>query len=173
MKSIVHALVGAALLAGATAHAEGIVVGGSLGQSHYKGDDIGGASTDRSATGFKLYGGYEFTPNLSLEAGYADLGKFKSSAGDVKANALYADIVGTVPIAQGFSALGRLGLASGKLDSSLQGSDRGTGIKLGAGLQYELDKNLGIRGEWERYRIDALGSTSNTDVYSVGVNYRF
>jgi OmpA-OmpF porin, OOP family len=173
MKSIVNTIVGAALLAGAAAHAEGIIVGGSLGRSHYKGDDIGGAATDRSATGIKLYGGYEFTPNLSLEAGYADLGKFNSAAGDVKADALYADIVGTLPIAQGFSALGRLGIASGKLDSSLQGSDRGTGIKVGAGLQYDLDKSLALRGEWERYRIDALGSPSNTDVYSVGVHYRF
>ena len=44
---------------------------------------------------------------------------------------------------------------------------------MGAGVQYDFDKNLGVRGEWERYRFDALGGKSNTDLYSVGVNYRF
>ena len=78
MKKIANALVCFTLLGAAAAHAEGLSVGGSLASSRWKGDDIGGASTDRSATGFKLYGGYEFAPNLSLEAGYADLGKFKT-----------------------------------------------------------------------------------------------
>ena len=34
-------------------------------------------------------------------------------------------------------------------------------------------KQLGVRGEWERYRFDALGSKSNADMYSVGLNYKF
>ena len=47
------------------------------------------------------------------------------------------------------------------------------GYKVGAGVQYDFDKQLGIRGEWERYRFDALGTKSNADMYSVGLNYRF
>lgn len=173
MKSIASALVCASLFATAAVQAEGVVVGGSLGSSHFKGDEVGGLATDRSSTGLKLYGGYAFNPNLSLEAGYADLGKFRSAAGEVKANALFADVVGTLPLSNGFSALARAGVISGKLDSSLAGSDRGTGIKVGAGLQYDFDQNIGLRGEWERYRIDALGSKSNTDLYSIGLNYKF
>ena len=41
------------------------------------------------------------------------------------------------------------------------------------GVQYDFDKQLGVRGEWERYRFDALGSKSNADMYSVGLNYKF
>jgi OOP family OmpA-OmpF porin len=174
MKTIANALVCASLLAaGAAAQAEGLVVGGSLGSSRYKGDDIGGISTDRSDTGGKIYGGYEFTPNFSLELGYADLGKFSSSAGTVKGNGAFADLVGTMPLGNNFSLLGRVGAFNGKLENSLLGSERGTSYKVGAGVQYDFAKNLGVRGEWERYRFDALGTKSNTDLYSVGVNYRF
>ena len=40
-------------------------------------------------------------------------------------------------------------------------------------MQYDFDPKLGIRGEWERYRFDALGTKSNADMYSVGLNYKF
>jgi len=173
MKKIANALVCFTLLGAAAAQAQGLSVGGSLANSRWKGDDIGGVSTDKSSTGGKLYGGYTFTPNFSLEAGYANLGKFDSAAGSVKADGFYADAVGTLPLGNGFSALGRVGLFNGKLDSSLAGDERGTSYKVGAGVQYDFDKQLGIRGEWERYRFDALGTKSNADMVSVGLNYKF
>lgn len=173
MKNIANALVCVSLLAGAAAHAEGLSVGGSVGSTRFKGDDIGGLSTDRSNTGGKLYGGYGITPNVGIEAGYANLGKFSSGAGNVKGDGFFVDGVGTLPLGNNFSALGRVGVFNGKLDSSLAGNDRGTSYKFGAGVQYDIDKNLGVRGEWERYRFDALGTKANTDLYSVGVNYRF
>lgn len=173
MKKIVNALLFASLLGAAAAHAEGLSVGGSLASTRWKGDDIGGLSTDKSATGGKIYGGYAFTPNFGLEAGYASLGKFDSAAGSVKADGFFADAVGTLPLGSGFSALGRVGLFNGKLDSSLAGDDRGTSYKVGAGLQYDFDPRLAVRGEWERYRFDALGGKSNADMYSVGLNYKF
>lgn len=173
MKKIANAVLCVSMLGAAAAHAEGLSVGGSLASTKWKGDDIGGLSTDTSATGGKIYGGYSFTPNVGLEAGYARFGKFKSAAGSLKADGFYADAVGTLPLGNGFSALGRVGLFNGKLDSSLAGDDRGTSYKVGAGVQYDFDPKLGIRGEWERYRFDALGTKSNADMYSVGLNYRF
>lgn len=173
MKKIANALLCVSMLGAAAAHAEGLSVGGSLATSRWKGDDIGGVSTDKSSTGGKIYGGYSFTPNFGLEAGYATLGKFESAAGNVKADGFYADVVGSWPLGNGFSALGRVGLFNGKLDSSLAGDDRGTSYKVGAGVQYDFDPKLGIRGEWERYRFDALGTKANADMYSVGLNYKF
>ncbi len=173
MKTIVNALAAAALLATFTAHAEGLSIGGSIGESRWKGDDIGAVPTDKSDSAGKLYGGWGFTPNLGVELGYANLGKFSSSAGNVKGDGVFVDGVGTLPLGNNFSALGRVGVFNGKLDSSLAGNDRGTSYKFGAGVQYDIDKNLGVRGEWERYRFDALGTKANTDLYSVGVNYRF
>lgn len=174
MKKIANAVVCCALIAGAAAHAEGLSIGGSLGSSRYKGDAIGGLSTDRSDTGGKLYGGYAFTPNFGLELGYASLGKFSSAAGEAKARGTYLDAVGTFPLGHQFSLLGRVGAFGGRFENtSVGGTDSGTNVKFGAGVQYDFDKNLGVRGEWERYRFDSFGSKSNADLYSVGVNYRF
>lgn len=173
MKFIADALVACGTLAALGAHAEGLYVGGGLGSSRFNGADVGGASTDRNSTAYKLYGGCAFTPNLGLEAGGVDLGKFSSSADQIKANGLYLDAVGTLPLGNNVSVLGRLGVFNGELKSSVAGSDRGTNIKLGAGLQYDLAGNVGVRGEWERYRFDALGIRPNVDLFSIGVNYRF
>ena len=98
MKTIANALVCASLLAGVAAHAEGLSVGGSLANSRFQSDGIAGAAVnDRTSTGGKIYGGYQFTPNFGLEAGYARLGKFGTDAGDVKGDGYYLDGVGTLP----------------------------------------------------------------------------
>ena len=96
MKKIANALLCVSMLGAAAAHAEGLSVGGSLASTKWKGDDIGGVSTDKSATGGKIYGGYSFTPNFGLEAGYATFGKYKSAAGNVKAEIVGGPAVSTV-----------------------------------------------------------------------------
>jgi OOP family OmpA-OmpF porin len=173
MKTITHALLAVSLLAGAAAHAQGLSIGGSIGSSRYKGDDVGGLRTDRSDTGGKIYGGWEFTPNFGLELGYAQLGTFGSAAGDAEIDGAFVDAVGKWPLGNDFSVLGRLGVFNGKYEDPL-GSERGTNLKVGAGVQYDFSPNVALRGEWERYRFDTNGdSRANTDLYSVGLNYTF
>ena len=60
MQLIARILVTVSALAALGAHAERLYIGGSLGSSHFNGDDVGGASTDHNSTGYKLYGGYRF-----------------------------------------------------------------------------------------------------------------
>jgi OOP family OmpA-OmpF porin len=52
-------------------------------------------------------------------------------------------------------------------------SDRNSAPKVGLGAQYQLSPSTALRGEWERYRLDAFGSKSNTDMYSLGVQFSF
>ena len=172
----------AMLSVSAASHAEGLSVGASLGAVRQNGDTLGGFSADRTSFGGKLYGGYSFTPNFSLEAGYADLGRIKSDAGKLRADGWFLDAVGTFPLANNFSLLGRVGVFDGKLrrdlngsqiDGSVSDSGRGTSYKLGAGLQYDFDKNTALRAEWEHYRFKALDTTPHADMLSVGVNYKF
>ncbi|MBS0446139.1 MAG: outer membrane beta-barrel protein [Proteobacteria bacterium] len=156
------------------AQAEGLYVGGSIGPSHYADDNVGGIGmTDRSSTGGKLFGGYSFNPYLGIELGWADLGHFSSSAGGVKGDGVFVDAVGTWPVASNFSLLGRVGVFNGRLDAETLGGDTGTSYKVGLGVQYDLSKTVGLRGEWERYRFDALNSKPNADLFTVGLTYRF
>jgi OOP family OmpA-OmpF porin len=172
MKLITKSLVAAAAMAAISTHAEGLYIGGNVGGSRFS-DDVMGGPADRNGTGLKLYGGYAINPNFSIEAGVARLGKVNSAADEIKGGGMFVDAVGVIPLANNFSLLGRVGVFNGKLDSTLAGDEWGTSVKFGAGVQYAIDKNISVRGEWERYRFDALNVKPDADLYSIGLNYRF
>jgi opacity protein-like surface antigen len=52
--------------------------------------------------------------------------------------------------------------------------DRENSYKLGLGLSYDLTKTVGVRGEWERFRVgDGAGGTQSVDLFSVSLRVRF
>ncbi|HLQ27207.1 MAG TPA: OmpA family protein [Acidiferrobacterales bacterium] len=149
---------------------------------------------DERDTGYKLFGAYKFNPNFALEGGYFDLGKFNFTAttvpagtltGTIKLRGVNLDAVGILPFSDNFSAFARLGAQYAEAKDSFTGtgaitvtdpnpSKKETNYKLGIGVQYDLTKSLGLRGEGERYRInDAVGNHGDVYVYSVGLVYMF
>ncbi len=214
--SIALALGSLALLAAPVAIAQQIVqettgwyAGASAGRSAASIDDaritaglaaqgLGGIllSNDDRSTGYKLFGGYQINPYLGVEAGFMDLGRFGYLAGTVPAGTLSGDmrvkgfnidLVGTLPLVGGFSALARVGATSMRASDSFsttgavalpyasaQPSQRSTGAKAGIGLSYAVTPALAVRLEAERYRLkDAVGNRGNVDLFSVGLVYRF
>ena len=167
------ALVAVAAQAQSTSQTTGPYVGGSIGSTKYRGSDIGGLGTDKTNTGGKIYGGYGLTPNFGVELGYADLGKFSSPAGDVKGHGLFLDAVGTFPVSQSFSLLGRVGAFNGRLQDSINGNKSGTNLKAGLGVQWDFNKTTGVRAEWERYKFKGINENPNADMYSIGLNHHF
>lgn len=172
-------LAGAALLAATAAQAQTAgfrphaYVGGSIGQPDWRGDQAAGVTNgDSSGTGLKAYGGYAFTPNIALEAGGVRLGRLSGTGGTAKADGAFIDAVGTLPLNPQWSLLGRLGVVNAKV-SGPAGSDRDIGAKGGLGVQYNFSERVAVRGEWERYQLEAFGGSPKADMYSVGVNVGF
>jgi OOP family OmpA-OmpF porin len=151
-------------------------------------------SSDERDIGYKLFGGYQFNRNISLEGGYFDLGEFDFTAttlpmgtldGKINLKGLNLDLVGTLPITETFSAFARVGLNYADIQGTFSGtgniiaddpkpSSRDTNYKFGVGLQYDLSESLGVRAEAERYRIDdAVGNNGDIDLFSIGMVYRF
>lgn len=164
------AILAVAAAAGAS-HAQSAYVGGNVGTTDWRADSINGVPGSNKGTSYKLYGGYAFTPNVALELGYADLAKYSGNGAEAKGHGPYVDVVGKVPLANDFSAIGRIGAFNGKVTSNANGvssSSSGTNAKLGLGVQYDLSKTSGIRGEWERYRFSAFNDKVNADMFSVG-----
>ncbi len=146
-------------------------------------------------TGYKIFGGYQINKYFSLEGGYFNLGDFGYTATTVPAGTLNGNIrlqgvnldgVGTLPITDQFSVFGRVGLnyaqardgfsSTGLVPVPANANPGKTELnyKLGAGLQYDFTKSLGMRLEAERYRInDAVGNRGDIDLYSLGLIYRF
>jgi len=98
----------------------------------------------------------------------------------VKTKAWDLAAVGTLPIADKFSAFGKLGMyrADSDLSSDVlaSGSESKSDLTYGLGLQYDFTRSVGMRGEWQRFQKvggDDVGGESDIDVMSVGVLYRF
>jgi OOP family OmpA-OmpF porin len=170
-KTVVAAAFAAASLAALSAHAEGLYGGGSLGAPHYP-DSINGIAGNGSGASGKLFGGYSLTPNFALEAGAADLGHIDSGNGKVDGRSLFLDAVGTLPLNDKWSLLGRVGVAHVNLDTS-GGDSSGNGPKVGLGAQYSLTQNIALRGEVERYHPNVFDDKPNIDQYTVGVRVGF
>src|SRR5512145_1131960 len=81
MKRLVSASILAASLVGGAAFAQspgvGPYVGASIGMSDYDWSAGCVGECDKTDIGFKLYGGYMFTPYIGAEVGYGAFGKAK------------------------------------------------------------------------------------------------
>jgi len=150
---------------------------------------------DDRSSGYKIFGGYQFNQYFAVEGGYFDLGNFGFNAkapdgtlsGNIKLKGLNMDLVGTLPITEKFSVLGRIGANYADASDSFAGtgagtvnvlnpnpSKRDTNLKVGLGLQYAFTPALAMRAEVERYRInDAVGNKGTIDLVSLGLIYRF
>jgi OOP family OmpA-OmpF porin len=149
---------------------------------------------DNRGIGYKVFGGLKINRNFALEAGYFNLGEFGFTAttspagtltGKIKIQGLNLDAVGILPITEKFSAFGRIGAQY----AQARGSFAGTGqvvvlksnpsksqalYKVGMGVQYDFTESVGLRGEWERYRInDTIGNRGDIDMLSVGLVFLF
>lgn len=172
--SISRVVIASALLAASlgAAHAEGLYGGVSLGSPNWHADVNGVQSNDHGVSG-KLYLGYALNPNLSIEGGYAGLGRIEDPLGLARGHAVFVDAVGTWPIAPQWSVLGRAGLAHGDVNTSY-GDDTSFGLRAGVGLQYELTPTVAIRTEYERNHFNNLFDNSlNVDQLTVGLKMKF
>jgi OOP family OmpA-OmpF porin len=143
----------------------GLYVGGSVGQSKWKGGefDIG----DSSKVGGKALVGYDFTPHIGLELGYINFGDF----GGLDADGGFVDGVLKLPFTPQWTGIVKAGVFQGRVDAGETNQD-GTSWKGGVGVQYNLTPQLGLRAEYERYKFDVLGGPKS-DFVSIGAVYRF
>lgn len=171
LKPVWATLLVAGSLVGMGAHAEGLYAGGSLGSQSYP-NTLNGNPTSGSAVSGKIFGGYQLTPNFAVEAGVAELGNVNSGSGKVDSYGTYVDAVGILPLSPQWNVLGRLGVAHMAVNTPT-GDDSGNGFKVGLGAEYALTKTVAIRGEWERYQLNAFGDKPTADQFTVGVKVGF
>ena len=182
-------------------------LGGSVGQSRAKIDDAritadllsqgfvtSAMTNDQSAAAYKLFAGYQFNRYIGLEGGYFSLGHFGFTStttppgtldGRIRLHGINLDLVGTLPLTENFSIIGRVGAQRASAHDDFAGSGAVVvlaptaskseiGYKAGAGLQYAFTPNLMLRGEAERYRInDAVGNHGDVNLFSVGMVFAF
>ena len=120
-------------------------IAGPASAEMYVGAGFGAAKTDSREESWKLYTGIQFTPVWGLELGYTDLGRYRGS--DVESWTLAG--TGTMPLGERWSLLGKLGAASNR--SHFSGATNHTDWLAGVGVGYSMNKNLGLRLEYEDF----------------------
>jgi OOP family OmpA-OmpF porin len=164
-------------------------VGGSIGQSDIDSDITQGlitsGSVDGKDTAFKVFGGYMFNRHFGIEGAYVDLGEVSYSGdffgspvtgGKVEVSGFNVAALGSYPITEQFSVFGKIGLFIWEAEASdttggvpFSAKEDGTDISFGVGVGYNFTRNLGVRLEWERFKLDE----ADADLISVGVAWRF
>jgi OmpA-OmpF porin, OOP family len=152
-----------------------VYVGGTIGQAEYKDGCAGLSDCDEKDTAWRILGGYQFNRYFAAELGYHDLGEASASAGAVEGTAWELVGIGAYPIIDKLSVYGKLGVYRGELEG-LGAEETNSDLTYGVGLQYDVLRTVGIRGEWQRYNKmggGSFGGETDVDVLSVGVVYRF
>ncbi|MFC0251614.1 outer membrane beta-barrel protein [Massilia consociata] len=141
--------------------------------------------TDGYKASGKLFGGYEFNQNWGVEAGYTD---FRSSGvnysiggvnnrGETKGESIYLAAKATLPVNEQFSVYGKLGAARNKselvtLNAAQNRDERKTEAYGALGAQYNLNQNVALIAEYERYG-KSKDFGAKADVWTIGAKYSF
>ncbi len=151
---------------------------------------ISSISDEERDTTYKVFGGYQFNRYIGLELSYFNLGKFSFDAntvpagrvgGKIKIQGAALDVVGTWPLTERFSLLGRVGAQYAKTDDKFNATGAAiidptsssvhrNQIKAGLGMQYEVNPSLFVRTEVERYRVsDGVGERGRVNALTVSL----
>jgi OOP family OmpA-OmpF porin len=184
-----HLLAALALSCAVPAMAGDAYVGASLVGT--KVDGAGGGFTIVDSdykTGFKLYGGYQFTPTFGVEGGFADLGErdayswYEGSFANAKPQLFYGAATATLPVTAALSLHAKLGVAvshtrlwtTGPGWTASATRDR-TSALIGVGASYALNEKVSLVAEYEDF--GRVASGSGPDVkgrqLSAGVRLKF
>jgi len=160
----------------AAAQDTGVYVGAGLGLANARQvcTDAPTGGCDSSETSLRLFGGYQLNRNLGVEGGYQYFGTFSRASRGLVSNALDVVAVGSWPFTQELSAYGKAGGYLART-SSAPASEDNSGFVYGVGVQWALNKDWGLRGEWQRYNNvggGGLGFNTDIDVISASVVWR-
>jgi outer membrane immunogenic protein len=133
-------LIAPAFMTANAQQSSGVYVSG--GYTHFDGD--GGAELG----GITGRVGVNLTPNFAIE-GEGTFGVSDDSGTELDSE-LGAFVVGKVPVSQQFDIFGRVGVS--RIETSPFGDS--DGLAYGAGAQWNLTPQDGIRGDWTRHDYD-------------------
>jgi len=156
--------------------AEGVYLGADIGQTDYEGED---------ATSFRLFAGMPVNESFSIEGAWINQGEASESGFDpffgqykaeLEASGIQISGLGSIPLQDKLSLYGKVGLYLWDVDLSFtdntgtfSGSDDGSDIFFGFGLNFIINDQLVLRGSYDLISIDIGGESFDADLVSVGL----
>ncbi|MBG7620554.1 porin family protein [Herbaspirillum sp. AP02] len=176
---------------------QGFYVGLEGGAAHYDLDvERSPGTIEKNDAGmFRFGGGYQFTPNFSVEMGYFRIGATSVEKTDhfsrdsAKARVSGFDLTASYKFSNVLPGLYfKGGITQAKLTEdahyeyrdlgfsgsvSERASKSGTGYLLGLGYEYDLSEIVSINGGYTRYEDLAGHSNADVNFFAAGLKYRF
>ena len=188
MKKLIVAIAATIAAAGAAQAQTAPMDANAYSPKPYVGIAVSGAknqATDNWRASPKIFAGYDINQNWGVELGYTHHGSEDYDTrgnnalpvqADVKGSSSYVAAKYTMPVNERVSAYGKLGAAYSERKNHINGfgniNERDTGVYGGVGVQYAVNQNVSVVGEYERYGKDKSTGTK-ADALSVGVKYGF
>jgi len=138
-----------------------------------------GASCEDSGTGFRAYTGGQFSRIFGVEVSYVQFLGVDRNGGDVRAKGVNLGLVGNLPISDQLNIFGKVGAIYGwtRTGSSIPGVPTGdkndVDWSYGAGAQFDVNREWGLRADWDVYRMGFAAGRSNASLFSLGAVYKF
>jgi opacity protein-like surface antigen len=164
-------------------------VSASAGTVKLNVDCAGASRCDRTDVGFKLIGGYFFSPKLAVELGYVDYGKAKASdsvlSSEIASSAVGIGVAAHQDLAPQWDLFARLGVArmTTKVSATVSGvgsaSDSASNAMPygGLGVGYRLRPNMSLELSWDttrtKYDKNGLDESASLNMFSAGMSFKF
>lgn len=172
-------------------------VGGEIGRSDFSlklpsgySTSSPGVSQDKTDTAFGALIGYKATSYLNLEAGYLDLGKYKLNVdgdhGSAKINGLTLSALWKLQVSPQWALFAKTGIMASRAKGEVQTTGASYSQTkssvvpvIGIGIDYAIDRNWTIRGQYQDIGaaklVEQMGTSikMHDQVLSFGVNYNF
>lgn len=133
---------------GAVADDQGIYLG--AGVTHVEIDEHELGDSDNS---YKAYAGYRFNPYLAIEGAVVDLGEFEGAGERFDGQSVQAAVHLGVPVGDRIRLFASGGVHAWDAEGDTAGDDNDMDLTYGAGIEFDLFRNVGLRVEQEVLKV--------------------
>jgi opacity protein-like surface antigen len=169
---------------GTTGPYVGAALGAAFGNREI--DDANSRNDEGLGRATKLFGGYQFTDNFGVQAGYVRLHDLNQNSGagatlvkqTVTGQSVYVAGTARLPLGASFALTGKAGVSFGKVSAAspataatngLVGSK--TSLLIGTGAEYVLNHQLSFTAELESY--GKISAQVKGNALTLGARYTF
>jgi OmpA-OmpF porin, OOP family len=157
-----------------------IYAGATAGKSHWYPGCADSGDCDNKGNTLRAFGGYQINGTFAAEVAFTNLGIIQDTTSRLKARAWEAVGVAAWPPDTKLSFFGKLGMFYGRVEGSgtlARSKETSNGPTAGVGLEFELSRNVELRGEvqhyWNIVRGNTLPSNSGITTMTAGALWRF
>lgn len=133
----------------------------------YLGAGVSSIETDKTHLSdedysYKVFAGYRVNSYLAFEGAFVDLGQFKDEDLDFDGKSVQASAHLGFPLGERVRIFGSVGAHAWDADGNASDDDTGMNMTYGAGVEFDVFRNIGLRAEYEVLEVGDINLNQTT-----------